>query len=247
MKEGYKKQGFLNPAFFVPSYNKWIYYWVSTQFLITFSRAIRFHFMQSFSIDQIKLMDRFTRTHFINTLSGFKSVSLMGTLNKEGQANLAIFSNLVHLGADPALIGFINRPLEAAPHTLTNIQETEFYTVNHVHKGIYTEAHQTSAKYPAHVSEFEAVGLRPLFRPGISAPFVEESKVQYLLKLEEIIPIKLNGTFLVVGSLQQAFVQEDIMNDDGYLAIEKANSLCSLGINGYYETNFLDKLPYAKP
>jgi flavin reductase (DIM6/NTAB) family NADH-FMN oxidoreductase RutF len=119
--------------------------------------------------------------------------------------------------------------------------------VNHVHKGIYTQAHQTSAKYPAHVSELEAVGLRPLFRPGISAPFVEESKVQYLLKLEEIIPIKLNGTFLVVGSLQQAFVQEDIMNDDGYLAIEKANSLCSLGINGYYETNFLDKLPYAKP
>ena len=187
MKEGYKKQGFLNPAFFVPSYNKWIYYWVSTQFLITFSRAIRFHLMQSFSIDQIKLMDRFTRTHFINTLSGFKSVSLIGTLNKEGQANLAIFSNLVHLGADPALIGFINRPWEAASHTLTNIQETEFYTVNHVHKGIYTQAHQTSAKYPAHVSEFEAVGLRPLFRPGISAPFVEESKVQYLLKLEEII------------------------------------------------------------
>lgn len=203
--------------------------------------------MKSFSIEQIKLMDRFTRTHFINTLSGFKSVSLIGTINKLGQANLAIFSNLVHIGADPALIGFINRPTEAAPHTLANIQETEYYSVNHIHPGIYEKAHQTSAKYPAHVSEFEAVGLRPLFRPGISAPFVEESKVQYLLKLEEIIPIKLNGTFLVVGSLQQAFIQEDIMNDDGYLAIEKANSLCSLGINGYYETNFLDKLPYAKP
>jgi flavin reductase (DIM6/NTAB) family NADH-FMN oxidoreductase RutF len=203
--------------------------------------------MRSFSIDEIKLMDRLTRTHFINTLSGFKSVSLIGTLNEEGQANLAIFSNLVHIGADPALIGFINRPLEAAPHTLTNIQATEFYTVNHIHEGIYAKAHQTSAKYPEHISEFEAVGLRPQFRPGISAPFVEESQVQYLLKLEEIIPIKLNGTFLVIGSLQQAFVPEDIVNDDGYLSIEKANSLCSLGINGYYETNFLDKLPYAKP
>lgn len=203
--------------------------------------------MRSFSIDEIKLMDRLTRTHFINTLSGFKSVSLIGTLNEEGQANLAIFSNLVHIGADPALIGFINRPLEAAPHTLTNIQATEFYTVNHIHEGIYAKAHQTSAKYPEYISEFEAVGLRPQFRPGISAPFVEESQVQYLLKLEEIIPIKLNGTFLVIGSLQQAFVPEDIVNDDGYLSIEKANSLCSLGINGYYETNFLDKLPYAKP
>jgi flavin reductase (DIM6/NTAB) family NADH-FMN oxidoreductase RutF len=202
--------------------------------------------MKSFSIDQIKLMDRFTRTNFINTLSGFKSVSLIGTINKVGQANLAIFSNLVHIGADPALIGFINRPTEAAPHTLANIQATEFYTVNHIHSGIFEKAHQTSAKYPEHISEFEAVGLTPLFRPGISAPFVEESKVQYVLKLEEVIPIKLNGTFLVVGSLQQAFIPAEIMDEDGYLSIEKANSLCSLGINGYYETKFLDKLPYAK-
>jgi len=191
-------------------------------------------------------MDRFTRTHFINTLSGFKSVSLIGTINKVGQANLAIFSNLVHIGADPALIGFVNRPTEAAPHTLANIQATEFYSVNHVHQDIYEKAHQTSAKYPEYISEFEAVGLTPLFRPGISAPFVEESKVQYVLKLEEVIPIKLNGTFLVVGSLQQAFIHEEIMDEDGYLSIEKANSLCSLGINGYYETKLLGKLPYAK-
>ena len=202
--------------------------------------------MKSFSVEQIKLMDRFTRTHFINTLSGFKSVSLIGTINKVGQSNLAIFSNLVHIGADPALIGFVNRPMEAAPHTLANIQATEFYTVNHVHHDIYAKAHQTSAKYPEHISEFEAVGLTPLFRPGISAPFVEESKVQYVLKLEEVIPIKLNGTFLVVGSLQQAFIPEEIMDEDGYLSIEKANSLCSLGINGYYETKLLEKLPYAK-
>jgi len=202
--------------------------------------------MKSFSIEQIKLMDRFTRTHFINTLSGFKSVSLIGTINNLGQTNLAIFSNLVHIGADPALIGFVNRPMEAAPHTLANIQETEFYTVNHVHQEIYAKAHQTSAKYPEHISEFEAVGLTPLFRPGISAPFLGESQIQYVLKLEEVIPIKLNGTFLVVGSLQQAFIPEEIMDEDGYLSIEKANSLCSLGINGYYETKFLDKLPYAK-
>ena len=202
--------------------------------------------MKSFSVEQIKLMDRFTRTHFINTLSGFKSVSLIGTINKVGQANLAIFSNLVHIGADPALIAFINRPTEAAPHTLANIQATEFYSVNHIHPGIYEKAHQTSAKYPEHISEFEAVGLTPLFRPGISAPFVEESHIQYLLKLEEVIPIKLNGTFLVVGSLQQAFIPAEIMDEDGYLSIEKANSLCSLGINGYYETKLLEKLPYAK-
>jgi len=244
MKEEYGKTGFHKSCFFMPKKN--IYYGMIL-FFRTFLWPNGSNFMKSFSIEQIKLMDRFTRTRFINTLSGFKSVSLIGTINKSGQTNLAIFSNLVHIGADPALIGFINRPTEAAPHTIAYLQETEFYTVNHINQEIYTRAHQTSAKYPEHISEFEAVGLTRLFRPGISAPFVEESNIQYLLKLEEVIPIKLNGTFLVVGSLQQAFIQEDVMDEDGYLSIEKANSLCSLGINGYYETTFLDKLPYAKP
>jgi flavin reductase (DIM6/NTAB) family NADH-FMN oxidoreductase RutF len=244
MKEEYGKTGFHKSCFFMPKKN--IYYGMIL-FFRTFLWPNGSNFMKSFSIEQIKLMDRFKRTHFINTLSGFKSVSLIGTINKSGQTNLAIFSNLVHIGADPALIGFINRPTEAAPHTIAYLQETEFYTVNHINQEIYTRAHQTSAKYPEHISEFEAVGLTRLFRPGISAPFVEESNIQYLLKLEEVIPIKLNGTFLVVGSLQQAFIQEDVMDEDGYLSIEKANSLCSLGINGYYETTFLDKLPYAKP
>jgi len=244
MKEEYGKTGFHKSCFFMPKKN--IYYGMIL-FFRTFLWPNGSNFMKSFSIEQIKLMDRFTRTHFINTLSGFKSVSLIGTIKKSGQTNLAIFSNLVHIGADPALIGFINRPTEAAPHTIAYLQETEFYTVNHINQEIYTRAHQTSAKYPEHISEFEAVGLTRLFRPGISAPFVEESNIQYLLKLEEVIPIKLNGTFLVVGSLQQAFIQEDVMDEDGYLSIEKANSLCSLGINGYYETTFLDKLPYAKP
>jgi flavin reductase (DIM6/NTAB) family NADH-FMN oxidoreductase RutF len=85
------------------------------------------------SPEELNSYDRFYRANLINSLSGFKSASLIGTKNKDGISNLAIFSNIVHLGADPALIGFVNRPLEAAPHTLTNIETTGFYTINHIH------------------------------------------------------------------------------------------------------------------
>ena len=88
--------------------------------------------MQHYSLEEIKSWERFYRGNFINCLSGFKPVSLIGTVNESGQPNLAIFSNVVHLGADPALVGFINRPLEAAPHTISNIQATHHYTVNHI-------------------------------------------------------------------------------------------------------------------
>jgi hypothetical protein len=42
---------------------------------------------------------------------------------------------------------------------LENILETNFYTINHINKSSYKKAHQTSARYPKEVSEFEAVGL----------------------------------------------------------------------------------------
>ncbi len=199
-----------------------------------------------FSLSELQTWDRFTRANFINSLSGFKSLSLIGTVNSNGVSNLAVFSNIVHLGADPALIGFVNRPLSAAPHTLTNIQETGFYTLNLVTESMYKQAHQTSAKYPDGVSEFEMTGLTEQFRDGCSAPFVAESPVQYLLKLEQVIPIQLNGTFFVIGSLQEAYVPAEIKEEDGFLDLAKAGIITSLGTSGYYKTDKIDNLPYAK-
>lgn len=199
-----------------------------------------------FPLSELQTWDRFTRANFINTLSGFKSLSLIGTVNDKGVSNLAVFSNIVHLGADPALIGFINRPLSAAPHTIQNIQETGFYTVNLVTESMYKQAHQTSAKYPDGVSEFEMTGLTEEFRKGCIAPFVAESPVQYVLKFEQVLPIELNNSFLVIGSLQEAYVPAEIQEEDGFLDLAKAEILTSLGISGYYKTEKISKLPYAK-
>ncbi len=201
---------------------------------------------QHFDLATIKNWDRFYRTHFVNSLSGFKSVSLIGTVNKKGQTNLAIFCNIVHVGADPALIGFINRPIEAAPHTIKNIEATNAYTINHIDVSMIDAAHQTSAKYAAGESEFDAVGLTAEWKTNCQAPFVLESKVKYSLTLVEIIPIAINKTFLVIGALQDVYVEEQILQSDGFLQIEKVHSVCSLGIDGYYETNLLKRLPYAK-
>jgi flavin reductase (DIM6/NTAB) family NADH-FMN oxidoreductase RutF len=199
-----------------------------------------------FSLSELQTWDRFTRANFINSLSGFKSLSLIGTVNGQGISNLAVFSNIVHLGADPALIGFINRPLSAAPHTIQNIQETGVYTVNLVTESIYKQAHQTSAKYPDGVSEFEMTGLTEEFKEGCVVPFVAESPVQYVLKFEQLMPIELNNTFLVIGSLQAAYVQAGMLEEDGFLDLAKAGILTSLGTSGYYKTEKINTLPYAK-
>ena len=168
--------------------------------------------MKHFSLEEIAGWDRFYRANFINSLSGFKPVSLISTKSKEGINNLAIFSNIVHIGADPALVGFINRPIDAAPHTIQNIEQIGYYTINHIHPSFVAAAHQTSAKYDVGISEFEKVGLHAEYKADFYAPFVMESKVKYALELAEIIPIKRNNTFLVIGELKHVFIDQEIIS-----------------------------------
>jgi flavin reductase (DIM6/NTAB) family NADH-FMN oxidoreductase RutF len=203
--------------------------------------------MKHISLTDIQNWSRFYRVNFINSLSGFKSASLIGTVDANGQTNLAIFSNIIHLGADPALIAFQNRPKEAAPHTIANIEATGVYTINHIQENFIAQAHQTSAKYPADVSEFAATGLTEQFISNIKAPFVAESNIKYALKLVEVLPIQHNGTFLVIGAVTDVLINETLIEADGFIAAHKNNSICSLGIDGYYTTTLLDRFSYAKP
>jgi flavin reductase (DIM6/NTAB) family NADH-FMN oxidoreductase RutF len=203
--------------------------------------------MPSYSNTDIDSWERFYRANFINSLTGFKSVSLIGTVNEKGQANLGIFSSIVHIGSNPALIGYINRPQKAAPHTLSNIKATGVYTINHISPSFIQKAHQTSAKYAEGVSEFEEVGLTPEFAANIAAPFVKESQIKYALSLQEIIPITLNETFLVIGKVLSIQIEEEILSPDGFLHLDKVNTICSNGIDSYYSTELIERYEYAKP
>jgi hypothetical protein len=67
-----------------------------------------------------------------------------------------------------------------------------------------------------------------------------------VLKLEQVVPIELNGTYFVIGSLQSAYVTAGIQEEDGFLDLAKAGIITSLGTSGYYKTEKIDNLPYAK-
>ena len=204
--------------------------------------------MLQYNLETINNWDRFFRGNFVNSLSGFKSVSLIGTINNDGLPNVAIFSNIVHIGANPALIGFVNRPRAAAPHTIGNIETNGQYTINHLHPAIIEAAHQTSARYPLEENEFSATGLTAVYKPGCIAPFVAESNIQYSMELMEIIPITHNDTYFVIGAVQDVFLHdESIVQPDGFIAIEHAGSITSLGVDAYYNVQRIARYAYAKP
>ncbi len=204
--------------------------------------------MQQFSPAEWQSWERFYRANFINSLTGFKSASLIGTINAQGVPNLGVFSSIVHIGSDPALIGYINRPIAAAPHTLANIKANGLYTVNHIHPSFVEKAHLTSAKYPDEVNEFTEVGLTEEYLDGINVPFVKESTIKYLLSLKEIIPIALNATYLVIGQLEKVLIDPSLKpTSDGFLHLDQAGSISSNGLDAYYKTELIDRYDYAKP
>ena len=191
-------------------------------------------------------METRKRAAFMNSLSGFKSASLIGTIDNNNKTNLAIFSSVIHLGSNPALVGFINRPDTVDRHTFENILETNCFTINHINKSIYKQGHQTSARYPKDISEFDATGLTPEFQNSFKAPFVQESHIKYGLEFIEKHDLKINGTILVIGKVVEVFLPESCLLSDGAIDIEMAETIAISGLDSYHTTNKIARLSYAK-
>jgi len=191
-------------------------------------------------------MEQRKRAHLINSVGGFKSICLIGTVDLKGHTNLAIFSSIVHIGSNPPLISFIMRPDSVERHTLSNILDTGSYTINHLNAAIYKQAHQTSARYPKEVCEFDATGLSIEYKANCIAPFVKESNVQLELEFKQRIDLAINNTIMIIGEIKNIYIPEDCMQEDGFLDIEKAGTITCSGLDSYHLSKSLARLPYAK-
>jgi len=197
--------------------------------------------------EQILNMEKQDRVHFANSLGGFKSVVLIGTQNKKSQTNLAIIDSILHIGSNPPLFGMVFRPGAVERHTLENILETGFYTINHITEKIHKQAHQTSARYDRDCSEFDETGLTPEFKNNFFAPFVKESNIQLAMEFKEKTTLSINNTVLLIGEVKDVYFPENCLQKDGFLDIEKAESITCSGLDSYHKTTQISRLSYAKP
>ncbi|MFT6132201.1 MULTISPECIES: flavin reductase family protein [unclassified Shewanella] len=199
-----------------------------------------------FTKERLDALEKHTRSHLINSLSGFKSANLIGTQDLQGNTNLSIVSSVIHLGANPPLVGMIIRPHSVPRHTFENILQTGLYTINQVNQSIYEQAHQTSARYDKDESEFVAAGLTPEYLSDFSAPFVKESRLKYSVKLVEHQHLAINGTEFVIGEIVDVYVDDDAVQTDGFIDLHTIDTVAISGLDCYYTGNKLARLPYAK-
>lgn len=203
--------------------------------------------MAFFNSEDIKKFDKIHRINLMNSLSGYKSANLIGSISEEGEENVAIFSSLIHLGSNPPLLGFIVRPTLIPRNTYENIKNTGVFTVNHVSEDIIKDAHHTSAKYEKHVSEFDMTNLTPSYINNFKAPFVFESPVKIGMKYLEEYPIKANNTIMVVGQIAFFVVDDLMLQKDGFLNLSKGKVATINGLDGYAVPNLFTREAYQRP
>lgn len=192
-------------------------------------------------------MHRIERLNLINSLSGIKPANLIGTVDADGNENLAIFSSVVHLGSNPALFGFILRPRgDVRRHTHENIEATGVYTINFVHIDFTKQAHYTSIKAEADVSEFKLSGLTPEYLADFKAPFVKESAIKLGMSFQQEVSIEANGTSLIIGQVEHIILPDGTMADGGHLDLGALGVAGISGLNTYYSLQKEARYPYVR-
>ena len=203
--------------------------------------------MKHFTKSNIKDLNKVKRLNIINSITGIKPGNLIGTINKEKIANLAIFSSVIHLGSNPALLGFILRPQERVRRdTYNNILENGSYSINHLPETLTINGHYTSAKFNKDQSEFDYCKFTEWYVDDFEAPFVKESNLNIGLKFQESLPVKANNTIMIIGSVEHIFVKDDAISKEGYIDLEKLKSTGIGGLNSYYSLKKINSYPYAR-
>jgi flavin reductase (DIM6/NTAB) family NADH-FMN oxidoreductase RutF len=198
--------------------------------------------------NDIEAMGRIERLNLVNSLTGPKPANLIGTIDREGNPNLAIFNSVVHIGSHPALMGFILRPAgDVRRHTHENIRATGVFTINSVGVEVIAGAHYSSAKFDAEVNEFTECGFTEEYLPDFPAPFVAESRLKIGLAFDSELPIPSNGTSLIIGRIEHVMMDDSLFAPDGKLDFESYDAAAVSGLNTYYSVTKKAVFPFAHP
>lgn len=203
--------------------------------------------MTYISNEELENLHHIYRINLINSSSGYKSANLIGTKSSNGIENVAVFSSVTHIGSNPPILGFFCRPTSVLRNTYENIKSTDYYTINHIYLPILEDAHHTSAKYDSQISEFDKTNLISEYKNEFKAPFVKGAPIQLAMEYVEEYNIKANDTILVIGKIIGLHVNDDLLEDDGFINLSKAQVATINGLDGYAIPGLNKRFDYQRP
>ena len=75
---------------------------------------------------------------------------------------------------------------------------------------------------------------------------MKDAVVKIAMRLEEIIPIPINATILIIGSIMHVEIDNTMIENDGFVNLSERDVIISQGLDAYFVSKPIGRLPYAK-
>ena len=166
-----------------------------------------------------------------------RPIGWISTENKQGQANLAPFSQFNNLTFDPPYVMFSANQTGTGTRkdTVVNVEETGHFVWNLATWDLREAVNITAEQLPYGVDEFDRAGLRKEPATLINVPMVRESPVKFECQYHTTLRLPGNppmGTVdVVIGRVIAVHIKDDVLTD-GILDVRKTRPIARCG---YYQ------------
>ena len=178
-----------------------------------------------------------------------RPIAWVSTRSVDGVNNLAPFSYFNGVCSNPPALAFspVNQPDGSKKDTVVNIEATHQFVVNLVPHSMVESMHQTSAAYPADVSEIEAVGLSTVESSIVAPPRIAESPIQFECETLQIVQIGSGplAANLIIGKILMFHVDDTVLNEQSKIDPDKLDAVGRMGGIEYVKTQDRFGLPPA--
>lgn len=158
-----------------------------------------------------------------------RPIAWITTLSKNGIVNAAPFSFFMGVSSKPPTLAIsIDREKSDGKlkDTLRNIRESGEFVVNFPDETLAQAMNQTSAEYPAEVSELKEVGLHAAHSEKISVPRIAEAPVAFECKF--IQETEVHSCSLILGEVVAFYIRDGLLVH-GTVDIQKYQPIGRLG------------------
>ena len=169
-----------------------------------------------------------------------RSIGWITTLDRNGNVNLAPYSQFNNLGYDPPYVMFsASHKVDAMTRkdTVSNIIETGEFVCNMATHDLRDAVARSAEISDPYVDELAAVGLSRAQSSLVKPPRVLESPVHLECKFHTtlILPgyTATNTTHVVVGQVVGVHIDDDAFTPDGKIDIARLRPLARMGYQDY--------------
>jgi len=144
---------------------------------------------------------------------------LVTSHNADGSINVAPFSWLVPVSANPPLVGLALLTHPRRQHTLDNIQREGTFVVNLPGLELAERMVRTSYRYPPGVNKFAQMDFQPEPSRAVAPPGIGECRAHLECRAQQFIPT--GDHTLIIAAVLAARYESDLFDENLLLRLDR--------------------------